>query len=168
MLLIQNHGNPCLPMKKKPYIQALNDAKAEYSTQVKNFAETLPERLKPEYLSFLNETQTPSHVKNDDNENTNPAPITQRRKSVQSLMSTNDNQQKLTRHQLDALHKCKPNILYYEKKIPEDEKPTFVNSLAKNSYIRSLFNQLSEKKRHKFILKSTKKNGKNILNYIQQ
>jgi len=44
-----------------------------------------------------------------------------------------------------------------KKKVPEDEKPTFVNSLTKNTYIRSLFNQLSEKKRHKFILKSTKK-----------
>jgi len=96
-------------------------------------------------------------VKVDDDENTNPAPINQRRKSVQSLISTIDNQHKLTRHQLDDLHKCKPNILYYEKKVPEDEKPTFVNSLTKNSYIRSLFNQLSEKKRHKFILKSTKK-----------
>jgi len=55
-------------------------------------------------------------VKVDDDENTNPAPISQRRKSVQSLISTIDNQQKLTRHQLDDLHKCKPNILYYEKK----------------------------------------------------
>ncbi len=101
---------------------------------------------------------------NDDNdENPPPAPINRRRKSVQSIpesfkTSTSDNPQKLSRLQLDDLHKCKPNVLYYEKKFPDDDdKPTFVNSTVKNTYIRSLFNQLSEKKKHKLILKSTKK-----------
>jgi hypothetical protein len=70
---------------------------------------------------------------------------------------TSENPQKLDRIQLDELHKCKPNVLYYEKKIPDDEKPTFTTSFAKNNYIRTLFSQLNEKKRHKFILKSTKK-----------
>jgi len=97
---------------------------------------------------------------NDDD--TNPVPIRQRRRSVQSIpenfqTATSDNQQKLNRIQLENLHKCKPDVLYYEKKIPDDEKPTFTNSTAKNKYIRSVFNQLSEKKRHKFLLKSTKK-----------
>ncbi|CAF3906644.1 unnamed protein product [Rotaria sp. Silwood2] len=148
--------------KKKHYIQKLNDAKNEYSAQTKNFSENLPEHLKVEYLSFINQAHHGSHVNDNNDENTNPVPIRQRRKSVQSLpenfqLTTNDNQQKLTRIQLDKLHKCKPDILYYEKKVSDDEKPTFINSTAKNAYIRSLFNQLSEKKRHKFILKSTKK-----------
>ncbi|CAF1309055.1 unnamed protein product [Rotaria sordida] len=148
--------------EKKPYIQMLNDAKNEYSIQTKNFAENLPERLKLEYLSFINQTRHASHVNDNNDENTNSALIRQRRKSIQSLpenfqLTINDNQQKLTRIQLDELHKCKPDVLYYEKKISNDEKPTFVNSTAKNTYIRSLFNQLNEKKRHKFILKSTKK-----------
>ena len=86
----------------------------------------------------------------------------QRRKSIQSLpdnlrITTNYTYPKLTRIELDNLHKCKPNVLYYEKKIPDNEKPSFENSTAKNAYMRTLFNQLSEKKRHKYILKSTKK-----------
>jgi hypothetical protein len=101
-------------------------------------------------------------VNGDNDENPNPVPIRQRRKSVQSIPEnfqtiTNDNQQKLSRIQLDDLHKCQPHVLYYENKVPEDEKPTFTNSTTKNTYIRSVFNQLSEKKRHKFIIKSTKK-----------
>lgn len=55
------------------------------------------------------------------------------------------------------MHKCKPDILYYEKKVPDDEKPTFNNATSKNTHIRSVFKQLSEKKRHKFIIKSGKK-----------
>jgi hypothetical protein len=70
---------------------------------------------------------------------------------------TVDNQQKLTRIQLDGLHKCKPNELYYEKKVPDDEKPTFANITTRNTYVRSLFNQISEKKKNKFILKSITK-----------
>ncbi|CAF4714312.1 unnamed protein product [Rotaria sp. Silwood1] len=164
----QEHDNNARAWKslstdeKKPYIQALNDTKNEYSAQTKNFAENLPERLKLEYLSFINQTHHSSHANDNTNESINPVPIHQRRKSVQSLpenlnFSTNDNQQKLTRIQVEELHKCKPNVLYYEKKFSDNEKPTFVNSMAKNTYMRSLFNQLSEKKRHKFILKATTK-----------
>ncbi|CAF0851778.1 unnamed protein product [Rotaria sp. Silwood1] len=164
----QEHDNNARAWKslstdeKKPYIQALNDTKNEYSAQTKNFAENLPERLKLEYLSFINQTHHSSHANDNTNESINPVPIHQRRKSVQSLpenlnFSTNDNQQKLTRIQVEELHKCKPNVLYYEKKFSDNEKPTFVNSMAKNTYMRSLFNQLSEKKRHKLILKATTK-----------
>ena len=129
---------------------------------MKHFAESLPERLKPEYLSFINQAHTSVPVGSDNDENPTSAPVSQRRKSVQSLpdnflATTSDNQQKLTRNQLDDLHKCQPGALYYEKKFSGDEKPIFTNTQAKNTYIRSLFNQLSEKKRHKFILKSTKK-----------
>ena len=127
---------------------------------MKNFAKNLPDRLKCEYLAFL---QPPPTVNGGEEEETTSAmPITQRRKSVQPIpesfkSTTNDSSQKLTRTQLDDLHKCQPSILYYEKKVPEDEKPTFDNSTKRNAYIRSLFNQLSEKKRHKFILKSGNK-----------
>ncbi len=126
---------------------------------MRTFAESLPERLKPEYLAFLHPI---SHSNENENETSTPASISQRRKSVQSLpesfkSSTSENPQKLTRAELDDLHKCKPSILYYEKKIPDDEKPTFTHTLQKNAHIRSVFNQISEKKRHKFILKSIKK-----------
>ena len=130
-----------------------------YSNQVKNFAENLPERLKCEYLAFLN---PPSIANGEEEETSNALPISQRRKSVQSIPESfkttmSENSPKLTRIQLDDLHKCQPSILYYEKKVPEEDKPTFENSTKRNAHIRSLFNQLSEKKRHKFILKSSKK-----------
>ena len=123
------------------------------------FADNLPERLKPEYLAYLNPV---SHSNETEDEKSSPAPISQRRKSAQSLPENfkhnlNDHPQKLARAELDELHKCKPGILYYEKKVPEDERPTFSNTLQKLAHIRSVFNQISEKKRHKFILKSTKK-----------
>lgn len=126
---------------------------------MKNFADNLPERLKCEYLAFLR----PASSTNGDEDETNSAmPISLRRKSAQPIpenfkTSISDSSQKLTRSQLDDLHKCQPSVLYYEKKVPEDEKPTFDNTIKRNVYIRSLFNQLSEKKRHKFILKSVKK-----------
>lgn len=131
----------------------------EYSNQVKNFAENLPERLKCEYLAFLNPSTT---VNGEEEETTNPPAIVQRRKSVQPIPEnfktiTSENSPKLTRFQLDDLHKCQPSILYYEKKVAEEDKPTFENSTKRNAYIRSLFNQLSDKKRHKFIVKSCKK-----------
>ncbi|CAF0904016.1 unnamed protein product [Adineta ricciae] len=147
------------PDEKKPYTQMLNDAKEEYTAQVKNFTENLPDRLKCEYLSLINPTQTAAQ---GSGESTTSESIKQRRKSVQPLPEnfqppTNETtSQKLTRTQLDDLHKCQPSILYYENKVSDDEKPTFANTTAKNTYIRSLFNQLSEKKRHKFILKATK------------
>jgi len=133
----------------------ISQSKAEYTAQVKSFSENLPERLKTEYLAFLNP------MSND--EESKPG-IKERRQSVQSIADTpallaNDNNHvKLTRAQLDDLHKCKPDTLYYEKKYADDdEKPTFANSLAKNAFIRTLFKDASEKKRHKFVLKSTKK-----------
>jgi hypothetical protein len=126
---------------------------------VKNFAENLPERIKCEYLAYLH---PPSIVNGEEEETSSATPITQRRKSVQSIPEsfktiTSEYSPKLSRLQLDDLHKCQPGILYYEKKVSDEDKPTFENTSKRNVYIRSLFNQLSEKKRHKFILKSTRK-----------
>lgn len=125
---------------------------------MKNFAENLPDRIKAEYISYINTTgaQPPS-----DSEKETPAPVKQRRKSVQPVPESfqspdNDGDQKLTRTELDDLHKYLPSVLYYERKVPDDEKPTFANTMAKNTHIRSVFNQLSDKKRHKFIVKAGK------------
>ncbi|CAF3711020.1 unnamed protein product [Adineta steineri] len=145
--------------EKEPYIKMLNDAKDGYTAQVQNFSENLPDRLKPEYLSFINQGRHTSQV---NGENTPAEPISQRRKSSQPLPESfhaidNDHQPKLNRSQRDDLHKCTPSTLYYETKVPDEEKPVFANITAKNVYVRSVYNQLSEKKRHKFILKSTAK-----------
>lgn len=64
---------------------------------------------------------------------------------------------KLTRSELEELHRCKPSEIYYEKKVSADEKPTFSNSTARNNHLRALFNKLSEKKRKKFVLKAAEK-----------
>ncbi|CAF2108768.1 unnamed protein product [Rotaria magnacalcarata] len=148
--------------EKKHYTNLLRNAKYDYNSQIKHFSENLPERLKVEYLSFVKRPRTSAHVKDMNGENSSPAPISQRRKSVQPIPEnfqalTDDAQQKLNRIQLDALHKCKPDVLYYEKKNSDDDQLTFINTTAKNTYIRTIFNQLSEKKKHKFVLKSTKK-----------
>ncbi|CAM2711446.1 unnamed protein product [Rotaria socialis] len=148
--------------EKKKYTNLLRDAKDDYNSQIKHFSENLPERLKVEYLSFVKHPRTTAHVNGSNNENSSPAPISQRRKSVQPIPENfqaliDDAQQKLNRAQLDALHKCKPDVLYYEKKNSDDDRLTFINTTAKNTYIRTIFNQLSEKKKHKFVLKSTRK-----------
>ena len=130
---------------------------------MENFAKNLPNRLQPEYLSVMKETNTRTPtVKKDDDASSAVAsgPIIQRRKSVQSIPESfkptdEEHPHKLTRQQLDALHKCKPNELYYEKKVSDEQKQTFTTVAARNMYSRSLFNQVSEKKRKKFILKAT-------------
>jgi hypothetical protein len=50
-----------------------------------------------------------------------------------------------------------PNFCITTKKVPGDEKLTFVNIRAENIYIRTIFNQLSEKKKYKYVLKSFKR-----------
>ena len=76
----------------------------------------------------------------------------ERRKSVQFAEEPSQ-QHKLTRSQLDDLHKMRPSEIYYEKKV--DEKPVFSNTMARNTYVRTLFKNLSEKKRKKLVLKAT-------------
>jgi hypothetical protein len=104
---------------------------------------------------------------NGHDDDTQSAPIRQRRKSLTALpeslqttpapSATNDHQQKLTLIQRKEIHKCMPNVLYYENDVPDDEKPTFTRVTAKNTYIRSIFNELDEKKRIEFMLKSIQK-----------
>lgn len=142
------------PRKSFDFHSLSPQAKTEYASQIQNFAANLPERLKAEYLAFvyppaLEEESKPS----------SPTPLSQRRQSVaESIKIATENHPKLTRSQLDDLHKCKPDTLYFEKKHPEeDDKPTFLNASAKNAYIRATFRELKEKKQHKLILKSTRK-----------
>lgn len=50
-----------------------------------------------------------------------------------------------------------PSVLYYETNVSDNDKPTFTRTMTKNAYIRSIFNQLDENERLKYILKSIKK-----------
>jgi hypothetical protein len=50
-----------------------------------------------------------------------------------------------------------PNVLYYETEVLDDEKPTFTRTTTKNSHLRSIFSQISEKEKLKYITKSMKK-----------
>jgi hypothetical protein len=139
----------------------------EYSAQVRNFANDLPERLQIDYLAFAQQlpqkrpVDTTSVVNGYDNRN-NARPIRRRRKSLKVLpdslqTTTNDVQLKLTKTQLYELHKCLPNLLYYETAVSDKEKPTFTRLMTKNAYIRSMFNQLNEDERLKYILLSVEK-----------
>jgi hypothetical protein len=131
---------------------------------VRNFANDLPERLRTDYLSFAE----PKRQKNDNtslmNDYIEPEPIRQRRKSLtalpdslQTTSSTDDVQTKLTRKQLYALHKLMPSTLYYENDVSNAEKPTFTRTMTKNAYVRSLYIQLNDDERLKYINKSIKK-----------
>lgn len=131
---------------------------------MRNFANDLPERLRTDYLSFAE----PKRQKNGNNSLMNdyiePEPIRQRRKSLtalpdslQTTSSTDDVQTKLTRKQLYALHKLMPSTLYYENDVSNDEKPTFTRTMTKNAYVRSLYIQLNDDERLKYINKSIKK-----------
>lgn len=129
----------------------------DYVVQIKNFAENLPDRLQSEYLQYAKSSVKNSPGKETIDDDSGPQ-IRRRRKSIQSVDDdgksvTHDSEHKLNRADLDALHKCQPNELYYETKVPDDDKPTFDSGRAQKSYKRSLFNQLSEKKRKKFIFK---------------
>ncbi len=140
----------------------------EYSAQVKNFANDLPERLRTDYLLFAkpllgkDQVNKTSLINGQDNTN-NSKPIRQRRKSLttlpDSLQTTtkDDVRCKLTKAQLRALHKCMPNVLYYETDVSDDEKPIFTRIMTKNAYIRSIFNQVNDDERLKYILLSIKK-----------
>jgi len=143
----------------------------EYSAQVRNFANDLPERLRTDYLLFAlqlpHKSQTNNTSITSDHDKTNNAkPIRQRRKSLTALPDslktetskpTDDVQPKLTKAQLNTLHKCMPSVIYYETGVPNNDKPTFTRKVTKNTYIRSLFNQLDDNERLKYILKSIKK-----------
>ena len=160
--------------ERKPYVKMLADvsrfhaivlftgsrtfqSRADYSVQIKNFAENLPDRLQPEYLQYAQQSFKNTPVKETTDDESAPK-IRQRRKSAKSVDDdaksvTHDSEHKLNRPHLDVLYKCKPSELYYEQKVPDEEKPTFDNARAQYSYKRSLFHQLSEKKRKKFIFK---------------
>lgn len=146
----------------------------EYSAQVKNFANDLPERLRTDYLLYAERVPKKSRINsipivNGHDSMTDAQPIRQRRKSLTPLpdslqltpvatsSTTEDSQLKLTKTQLDQLHKCMPNFLYYDNDVSQDEKPTFTRIMTKNAYIRSIFNQLNEEERLKYILLSIEK-----------
>jgi hypothetical protein len=143
---------------------------------VKNFANDLPERLRVEYLSFAGQLPSKRQVNgntsltNDHIELTPAEPIRQRRKSLTTLpdslqttttlppsSSSEDVQIKLTKSQLHTIHKYMPSNLYYENDVSNDEKPTFTRAMTKNAYIRSLYNQLNDNERLKYINRSIKK-----------
>ncbi|CAF2582547.1 unnamed protein product [Rotaria sp. Silwood2] len=155
--------------EKQNYKKMRIDAKVEYLAQVRNFANDLPERLRPDYLLFVEQSPNKrqlidtSYV-NDHDDTITSRSIRQRRKSLTSLpdslqpsITTNDSHTKLTKVQLHALHKCMPSTLYYETNISDKDKPTFTKAMTKNAYMRSLFNQLDENEKLKYISKSIKK-----------
>jgi len=130
-------------MNKKIYKKKRKEAKSEYSAQVRNFANDLPERLRTDYLLFAGELQhkcqmnnTPLSNGHDDTQNSQP--IRQRRKSLtalpdslQTAITTDNIQTKLTRSQLHQLHKCMPRVIYYENDVSDSEKPTFTRMMTK-------------------------------------
>ena len=125
----------------------------------------MPERLQTDYLLFtgLSPHQANNTLSDNSYDNTSQSqPIRQRRKSLAALpeslqTTTNDIQPKLTKTQLRIIHNSMPNVLYYETGVSDSEKPTFTKAMTKNSYLRSLFNQLNETEKLKYILKSIKK-----------
>ena len=141
----------------------------EYIAQVQNFANDLPERLRTDYLSFAQRLPPKppmngnSSFTNGHEESTPMEPIRQRRKSLTPLPDslrtklTEEVPIKLTRNQLDALHKFLPASLYYENEVSEDKKPTFTRTMTKNAYIRSLFQELDDETRLKYISKAVRK-----------
>lgn len=145
----------------------------EYSAQVKNFANDLPERLRTEYLLYTGQlsrkssvTSTPPIVNGHDDID-HAKPIKKRRKSLTALpdslqtpsspLLTDDNQLKLTKTQLADIHKCMPCVLHYELDVSERDKPTFTRITTKNAYQRGIFNELNEENRFKYILLSIDK-----------
>ena len=112
------------------------------------------------------ENNTP-FVNGHDDDDSPPQSIRQRRKSLttlpESLQTPNipavidGTHPKLTKTQLLEIHKIMPNVLYYEAEVLDDEKPTFEKAMTKNSYMRSLFNQLNEQEKLKHITKSVKR-----------
>lgn len=50
-----------------------------------------------------------------------------------------------------------PSVLYFETTVAEDDRPTFTRTMTKNSYIKSIFAQLDEEERLKYITRSMKK-----------
>ena len=140
--------------------------------QVKNFAENLPDRLKIDYLRYaelsrkksLNDSQISTNGNSDSD---SPGSIRQRRKSLTTLpdslntsTTTNghsDHERKLSRTQLRELHDCMPSVLYFEEGVPDDEKPTFSTTIARNTHMRTIYKHLSDKQRLRYIRKSIEK-----------
>jgi len=90
--------------------------------------------------------------------------IRQRRKSLTALPESlqtepivNTHQTKLTRSQLDELHRFLPHELYYEKEFNDSHKRKFQTRTSKNRHTRTLFNRLASEQRLKYILKSIDK-----------
>ncbi|CAF3345259.1 unnamed protein product [Rotaria socialis] len=158
--------------EKQNYKRRRKEAKAEYLSQVRNFANDLPERLRTDFLLFAEPSPTNRQIAhtsfiNDYDDIISSATIRQRRKSLTALpeslqpstitTTTVDNQPKLSRGQLNIIHQCIPSVLYYETNVSDNDKPTFTRTMTKNAYIRSMFNQIDESERIKYILKSVKK-----------
>ncbi|CAF1395104.1 unnamed protein product [Adineta steineri] len=154
--------------EQQSYKKRRKEAKYEYSAQVRNFANDLPERLRTDYLLYAEQLPYKAQANNTSSsagyDNTNVENlIRQRRKSLtalpDSLQTTtgDDYHPKLTKKQLTILHKCMPNALYYETAISNDEKPAFTKAMTRNAYMRTLFNQLNDEERLTYILKSIKK-----------
>ncbi|CAF1055585.1 unnamed protein product [Rotaria magnacalcarata] len=158
--------------EKQNYKRRRKEAKAEYLAQVRNFANDLPERLRTDFLLFSEPSLTNRQIAhtsfiNDHDDIISSATIRQRRKSLTALpeslqpstitTTTVDNQPKLSRGQLNIIHQCMPSVLHYETNVSDNDKPTFTRTMTKNAYIRSMFNQIDETERIKYILKSVKK-----------
>ncbi|CAF1371382.1 unnamed protein product [Adineta ricciae] len=152
--------------ERKVFKRKRKEAKLEYAAQVKNFANDLPERLRADYLVYAEQYPHKrqkihsSPVKSEDAQL-----IRQRRKSLtalpESLQTTevsspliDDIPVKLTRNELELLHKCMPHAIYYETAVSDDDKPTFTRTMTKNSYMKSIFAQLNDEERLKYVTKS--------------
>ncbi|UJR31046.1 hypothetical protein I4U23_018556 [Adineta vaga] len=157
--------------ERKVFKRKRKEAKLEYAAQVKNFANDLPERLRTDYLIYAEQyphkrPKIESTIVHTDESQL----IRQRRKSLTALPESlqtptaavfsplsDDIPVKLNRNQLESLHKCMPNVLYYENAVSNDDKPTFTRTMTKNSYMKSIFSQLDDKERLKYVTKSIKK-----------
>ena len=143
---------------------------------MKNFAADLPDRLKVDYLRYAevlsdkNRKTTKSSANGHDDQPASGV-VRQRRKSLTALPDSlqteqphRENESKLSRCHIRALHRYTPSTLYYEEEIPEKEKLTFFHASTKNAHVRSLFNQATEEKRLEYILKSVEK----LEEYLQE
>jgi cell fate (sporulation/competence/biofilm development) regulator YmcA (YheA/YmcA/DUF963 family) len=136
---------------------------------MKNFAETLPERLRLDYIRCAH-VPPRKHVQHsddegdDDDEQQSTESIRSRRKSLTSLPESLtptkrqqyriSSEQKLDKAQLEALHRCMPCVLYYDECVLEREKPSFSNALTRNGHIRAIFNQLTDEEKIPYLLQS--------------
>ena len=139
---------------------------------MKNFAENLPDRLKIDYLRYadisrkknLNDSQRSINGHSDSDSSANDR---QRRKSLSVLPDSlntstisngnHDNENRLSRAQARELHEYIPSALYFEEQIPDDEKPRFSSAMVRNAHLRTMFKQLSDKQKLRYMRKSIEK-----------